>query len=221
MKYILNWNDEYLSMTLIAGPVDEETAKHMLKEIVVKRLVELNVADDQKDAQEIYENAGSENVEVKEEVYDVLSRSSEYTASIRYSDCNEDRYEIVEYDPCQSEDEEPSNVTEYHFKNNWHHFKNNWSWDEIKGVVKAFEDWEPSHLEIIRGERAGTIHSTYGLTYISLNYQAMVINKNVNAVLRKERDYMFDWLGLTACGEVVAAFYDMERNVKQVLIGRI
>lgn len=115
MKYILNWNDEYLSMTLIAGPVDEETAKHMLKEIVLKRLVKLNVAGDQKDAQEIYEKAGSENVEVKEEVYDVLSRSSEYTASIRYGDCNEDRYEIVEYDPCQSE--EPSDTTEYHFKN--------------------------------------------------------------------------------------------------------
>ena len=53
MKYILNWNDEYLSMALIAGPVDEETSKSMLKEIVLKRLVELNVADDQEDAQEM------------------------------------------------------------------------------------------------------------------------------------------------------------------------
>ena len=220
MKYILNWNDEYLSMALIAGPVDEKTSKSLLKEIVLKRLVELNVADDQEEAQEIYAKAASEDAEENGEVYDSLSLS-EFGASICYGDCNEDRYEIVEYDPCQSEDEEPSDVTEYHFKNNWHHFKNNWSWDEIKGVVKAFEDWEPSHLEIIRGERAGTIHSTYGLTYISLDYQAMVINKNVKAVLSKERDYMFDWLGLTACGEVVAAFYDMERNVKQVLIGRI
>ena len=73
MKYILNWNDEYLSMALIAGPVDEETSKSMLKEIVLKRLVELNVADDQEDAQEIYRKAASEDVEENSEVYDILS----------------------------------------------------------------------------------------------------------------------------------------------------
>lgn len=211
MKYILNWNDEYLSMALIAGPVDEETSKSMLKEIVLKRLVELNVADDQEDAQEIYRKAASEDVEENNKVYDILSLS-EFGASIRYGDCNEDRYEIVEYNPCQSE--EASDATEYHFKNNW-------TWDEIKGVVKAFEDWEPSHLEIIRGEKAGTIHDTYGLPYISLNSLAMLINKNVKSVIREDRAYMFDWLGLTNHGEVVATCYDTERNVKQVLVGKI
>lgn len=103
MKYILNWNDEYLSMALIAGPVDEETSKRMLKEIVLKRLVELNVADDKEEAQDIYAKAASEDVEKNSEVYDILSLS-EFCASIRYGDCNEDRYEIVEYDPCQSEE---------------------------------------------------------------------------------------------------------------------
>ena len=87
--------------------------------------------------------------------------------------------------------------------------------------MKAFEDWEPSHLEIIRGEKAGTIHDTYGLPYISLNSLAMLINKNVKSVIREDRAYMFDWLGLTNHGEVVATCYDTERNVKQVLVGKI
>ena len=211
MKYILNWNDEYLSMALIAGPVDEETSKSMLKDIALKRLVELNVADDQEDAQEIYRKAASENVEENGEVYDILSLS-EFCVSIRYGDCNEDRYEIVEYEPGRSE--EPCDTMGSNLKNNW-------TWDEIKKVVHVFEDWEPSHLEIIRGERAGTIHDTYGLPYISLNSLAMLINKNVKAVLKEDRGYMFDWLGLTAWGEVVATCYDMERNVKQVIIGKI
>ena len=97
MKYILNWNDEYLSMALIAGPLDEETSRQMMKEIVLKRLVELNVADNQADAQEIYDAAASADLDRNAEVEDVLSLSDN-CASIRYGDCNEDRYEIVDYD---------------------------------------------------------------------------------------------------------------------------
>ena len=97
MKYILNWNDEYLSMALIAGPLDERSSRRMLKEIVQKRLVELNVADSQADAQEIYDAAASADLDRNDDVYDVLSLS-ESCASIRYGDCNEDRYEIVDYD---------------------------------------------------------------------------------------------------------------------------
>ena len=32
MKYILNWNDEYLDMQIVSGPFDEETAKQALKD---------------------------------------------------------------------------------------------------------------------------------------------------------------------------------------------
>ena len=97
MKYILNWNDEYLSVALIAGPPDERSSRRMLKEIVQKRLVELNVADSQADAQEIYDAAASADLDRNAEVEDVLSLSDN-CASIRYGDCNEDRYEIVDYD---------------------------------------------------------------------------------------------------------------------------
>ena len=96
MKYILNWNVEYLSMALIAGPIDEETARRKLKEIVLKRLEELNVADNTEDAQAIYDAAASADPDRNDDVCDVLSLS-ESCASIRYGDCNEDRYEIVDY----------------------------------------------------------------------------------------------------------------------------
>ena len=53
MKYILNWNEEYLDMQIVSGTFDEETAKQALKEAVTKKLVELGIAADDKAAREM------------------------------------------------------------------------------------------------------------------------------------------------------------------------
>lgn len=95
MKYLLNWNDEYLDMQIVSGPLADDTAaKQAMKETVMERLAQLNVADDAKDAEEMYlaaeKAAGSE--ETMEELH-----VSPYGASIRYGGGYEDRYQIVEY----------------------------------------------------------------------------------------------------------------------------
>lgn len=63
-------------------------------ETVIERLVQLNVTDDAKDAEEMYlaaeKAAGSEETTEKLHV-------SPYGASIRYGGGYEDRYQIVEY----------------------------------------------------------------------------------------------------------------------------
>lgn len=55
------------------------------------------MADGAKDAKGIYDAAASSDPDRNADVYDVLSLS-ESCASIRYGDCNEDRYGIVDYD---------------------------------------------------------------------------------------------------------------------------
>lgn len=99
MKYLLNWNDEYLDMMIVAGPLDEDAARQTMKETVTRRLVELNVAEDAEEAEEMYakaELAGSD-----EEDYEL--HVSQYGASIMYSGYS-DRYQIVDY-PQEGEDE--------------------------------------------------------------------------------------------------------------------
>lgn len=95
MKYILKWNDEYLDMQIVSGPLADDTAaRQAMKETVIERLVQLNVADDAKDAEEMYlaaeKTAGSE--ETTEELH-----VSPYGVSIRYGGGYENRYQIVEY----------------------------------------------------------------------------------------------------------------------------
>ena len=55
MKYLLNWNDEYLDMQIVSGPLaDDAAAREVRKETLIERLVQLGVADDTKDAEEMY-----------------------------------------------------------------------------------------------------------------------------------------------------------------------
>lgn len=95
MKYLLNWNDEYLDMQIVSGPLADDTAaRQVMKETVIERLVQLNVADDAKDAEEMY--LAAEKAEGSEEAMEEL-HISPYGASIRYGGGYEDRYQIVEY----------------------------------------------------------------------------------------------------------------------------
>ena len=98
-KYILNWNDEYLNMIIVTGPVSDEMARDILHERIVTRLVELNAVDNREEAEEMYQEALKElNDPMAGDLpfADTLSLS-QYGASIRYGGGYEDRYEIVEH----------------------------------------------------------------------------------------------------------------------------
>ena len=99
-KYILNWNDEYMSMNIVAGPVSDEMADTLLHERVITRLVELNAAESREKAEEMYQAALDELNDPMADCLpfrDTLSLSR-CGASIRYGGGYEDRYEIVEYE---------------------------------------------------------------------------------------------------------------------------
>ena len=53
MNYVLNWNDEYLDMQIICGPMDEAAARQAMKKEVMRKLVELNLAEDTKVAEKM------------------------------------------------------------------------------------------------------------------------------------------------------------------------
>lgn len=95
MKYLLNWNDEYLDMQIVSGPLaDDEAVREVMKETVKERLVQFGVADNAKDAEEMYlvaEKAAGPEATMEE------LHVHPYGASIRYGGGYEDRYQIVEY----------------------------------------------------------------------------------------------------------------------------
>ena len=99
MKYVLNSNDEYLDMMIVAGPLDEEAARQAMKETVTRRLVELNVADDAKAAEEMYLEA--EAADEDSETYEL--HVNPFGASIMYGNCYGDRYQIVDYPQKEGE----------------------------------------------------------------------------------------------------------------------
>lgn len=100
-------------------------------------------------------------------------------------------------------------------------FKKEWTEAEHNSVIKTFERWEKSHLFITYGRREHTTEDTYGLPYTSSSSFAMLSNTNVQAVLKRDRDFYFDWLGLTTENEVVAGFTDYFENEKEIVIGKI
>ena len=92
MKYLLNWNGEYLDMMIVAGPIGDEAARQAMKEAVMERLVQLDIAEDAEEAEEMYrkaEVAGRDDEDY--ELHVNLSGAS------MYGDCYGDHYQIVEY----------------------------------------------------------------------------------------------------------------------------
>ena len=95
MKYLLNWNDEYLDMQIVSGRLaDDAAAREVMKETLIERLVQLGVADDTKDAEEMYLTA--EKAAESEETIGEL-RVNACGASIVYNGGYEDRYQIAEH----------------------------------------------------------------------------------------------------------------------------
>lgn len=100
-------------------------------------------------------------------------------------------------------------------------FKKEWTEAEYKAVVKCFSRWEKSHLIIVYGQRERTTEDTYGLPYTSSSSFAMLSNTNVQAVLKSDKDFYFDWLGLTTENKVIAGFADEDENEMEIVIGTI
>ena len=100
-------------------------------------------------------------------------------------------------------------------------FKKEWTEAEHKAVIRTFSIWEKSHLIIIYGKRERTTEDTYGLPYTSSSSFAMLSNTNVQAVLKNDKDFYFDWIGLTTDNKVVVGFADEDENEKEIVIGKI
>lgn len=100
-------------------------------------------------------------------------------------------------------------------------FKKEWTDTEYNAVVKCFSRWEKSHLLITYGRRERTTEDTYGLPYTSSSSFAMLSNTNVQAELRADQRFNFEWLGLTTENKLVAGFSDYFENEKQIVIGTI
>lgn len=97
MKYLLNWNDEYLDMRIAGGPFpDGASAQTAMKETVMGNLVTLGCAKTKKVAERVY--AEAEKTGELEAAW-VSLYVTEEGASILYRDRYEDRYQIVEYAP--------------------------------------------------------------------------------------------------------------------------
>ena len=94
MNYVLSWNDEYLDMQIICGPMDEAAARQAMKKEVMRKLVELNLAEDTKVAEKMYLVAESTSVEGETNDMHVNSNG----ASIIYGTGYEERYQIVDYE---------------------------------------------------------------------------------------------------------------------------
>lgn len=99
--------------------------------------------------------------------------------------------------------------------------KKEWTEAEHKAVINMFIKWERSNLTITHGHRDRTVEDTYGLPYTSSSGFAMISNTNVMAELKEDRNFNFDWLGLTTENEVVAGFTDENENEKEIMIGKI
>ena len=98
-------------------------------------------------------------------------------------------------------------------------------WDNVeettKKIMAVFSPWEKRNLVIVYGKREQTTEDTYGLPYTSSSEFAMLGNTNVDAVLRKNAIWHFDWLALTDEGIVVAGFENRNNEEAQIVVGWI
>ena len=98
-------------------------------------------------------------------------------------------------------------------------------WDNVeettKKIMAVFSPWEKRNLAIVYGKREQTTEDTYGHPYTSSSEFAMLGNTNVDAVLRKNAIWHFDWLALTDEGIVVAGFENRNNEEAQIVVGWI
>lgn len=107
-------------------------------------------------------------------------------------------------------------MEEYKFLTEWDNVE-----DTTKKIMAVFSPWEKRNLAIVYGKREQTTEDTYGLPYTSSSEFAMLGNTNVDAVLRKNAIWHFDWLALTDEGIIVAGFENQDNKGLQIVIGEI
>lgn len=94
MYYLLNWNDEYLDNIIVAARETKEEIREVLKERVLSRLVELNIADNTEEAEAMWaENGPGNNGYSNDDTLNI----NPLGASILYGDSYTDYYHIVEF----------------------------------------------------------------------------------------------------------------------------
>lgn len=92
MKFLLNWNDEYLQQRIVDGPFHEAEILIKIRFSIIKSLM-LLLDLTEAEAKVIYDKK-AEN----EELYpDIDLNIYDLGASLRYGSGYEDRFEIVDY----------------------------------------------------------------------------------------------------------------------------
>ena len=107
-------------------------------------------------------------------------------------------------------------MEEFNFLKEWDNVE-----EVIRKVISVFSLWEKRNLSIVYGKRKQTTEDTYGLPYTSSSSFAMLGNTNVDAVLKNNTAWHFDWLALTDEGIVVAGFENHDNEEAQIVIGVI
>lgn len=107
-------------------------------------------------------------------------------------------------------------MEDYKFLKEWDNVE-----DTTKKIMEVFSPWEKRNLAIVYGKREQTTEDTYGLPYTSSSSFAMLGNTNVDAVLKDNTAWHFDWLALTDEGIVVAGFENHDNEEAQIVIGGI
>ena len=107
-------------------------------------------------------------------------------------------------------------MEEFNFLKEWDNVE-----EVIRKVISVFSLWEKRNLSIVYGKREQTTEDTYGLPYTSSSSFAMLGNTNVDAVLKDNTAWHFDWLALTDEGWVIAGFENRNNEEAQIVIGVI
>lgn len=94
--YIVMFNDEYLDLNILAGPLDEKEALVTLKQETAKRLCQLFDCSPEEAAEIVEKTYATKYGEYCDEKMDF--EISGYQARITYGDGYEDRIQIVQYD---------------------------------------------------------------------------------------------------------------------------
>lgn len=107
-------------------------------------------------------------------------------------------------------------MKEYNFLKEWNDVE-----ETTKKIMSVFSPWEKRNLSIVYGRRKQTTEDTYGFPYTSSSSFAMLGNTNVDAVLKNDTVWHFNWLALTDEGIVVAGFETRDNEEAQIVVGWI
>lgn len=100
-------------------------------------------------------------------------------------------------------------------------FKKEWTNGTEEKVIKIFSKWERKNLIITYGRREKTVSDTYGLPYTSSSSFAMISNCNVEAELKADKEYNFEYIAVTEQNEIVVVCWNRDEKEKYIVIGNL